>query len=253
MYNIIKIHHLKFILFVFVFLPSALFSQKVNQSLLESTKKYEIDFNKKNLIAAYSQAINAEPNNSSYYSRRSYLYFQLANEKYPPEKTSLDKAFEDINRAIQLDPDSAYYYNEKGFYLQYGNNDYISAIQTYTIGISKDSLFSECFHNRAHCKERLSDYRGAINDYTVLMHQFPNSSVLFEERASAYKQINQFSKALSDYDRAIILNPKDCHTFIYRGKLKIVMGDKNSACTDYSKAGELGCWEAYEIIKRECN
>jgi tetratricopeptide (TPR) repeat protein len=253
MYHIIKIHQLKFIVFVFLFLPSALFSQKVNQSLLESIKKYEIDFNKKNLIAAYSQAINAEPNNSSYYRGRSYLYFQLGNEKYPPEKTSLDKAFEDINRAIQLDPDSAYYYNEKGFYFQYGNYDYISAIQTYTIGITKDSLFSKCFYNRAHCKASLSDYRGAINDYTFLMHQFPNSSVLFEERASAYKQSNQFSKALSDYDKAIILNPTDCHLFIKRGKVKILINDKNSACTDYSKAGELGCWEAYEIIKRECN
>ncbi len=252
MQHINKIRYFKFVLIVFVFLPTAIFSQRVNQSLLESRRKYEIDGNIKNLIAAYSQAINTEPTISSYYRGRSFMYFKLHQVEYP-EKKYLEKAFEDINRAIQLDPDSASYYNEKGFYFQYGNYDYVSAIQTYTIGITKDSLFSKCFHNRAHCKELLNDYYGAINDYNLLIHQFPNSSLLFEERASAYKQSNQFSKSLSDYDKAIILNPTDCHLFIKRGKVKIILQDKSSACIDYSKAGELGCWEAYQIITRECN
>lgn len=252
MQHIIKIRDLKFFLFVFVFLPSALFSQKVNQSLLESIRKYEIDGNEKNLIAAYSQAINAEPTISSYYRGRSWMYFQLHQVEYP-EKKYLEKAFEDINRAIQLDPDSAYYYNEKGFYYEYGEYDYTSAIQTYTIGITKDSFCIKCFVNRAHCKDLLNDYRGAINDYSHLLNIYPKSYYLYERRASAYKQINQLSKALSDLDKAIMLNPSDCNLFIRRGKLKILMDDKNSACIDYSKAGELGCQVAYQIIKNECN
>ena len=38
-----------------------------------------------------------------------------------------------------------------------------------------------------------------------------------------------------------------------RGACKLILNDKESACLDLSKAGELGYRYAYEIMKKNCN
>jgi hypothetical protein len=40
---------------------------------------------------------------------------------------------------------------------------------------------------------------------------------------------------------------------MYRGIAKSVLKQKQSACLDFSKAGELGLQAAYEFIKSNCN
>ena len=38
-----------------------------------------------------------------------------------------------------------------------------------------------------------------------------------------------------------------------RGLLRFHFKDKQGACTDWSKAGELGCFEAYKQIQEHCD
>jgi len=38
-----------------------------------------------------------------------------------------------------------------------------------------------------------------------------------------------------------------------RGYAKYSLGDKDGACLDWSKAGELGYSDAYDAIKKYCN
>lgn len=58
--------------------------------------------------------------------------------------------------------------------------------------------------------------------------------------------------AITDYTRAIELNPNFSYAYCGRGLSKIVLNQKNSACFDFSKAGELGDVTAYEWIKKYC-
>jgi hypothetical protein len=41
--------------------------------------------------------------------------------------------------------------------------------------------------------------------------------------------------------------------FFYRGVSKYLLGDKDGACWDLSKAGELGYSKAYLAIREYCN
>ena len=41
--------------------------------------------------------------------------------------------------------------------------------------------------------------------------------------------------------------------YINRGLAKLGLGQKDSGCLDFSKAGELGYSEAYQSIKEYCN
>lgn len=41
--------------------------------------------------------------------------------------------------------------------------------------------------------------------------------------------------------------------YLLRGDIKILLKQKESACQDFSRAGELGIERAFERIKENCN
>ena len=59
--------------------------------------------------------------------------------------------------------------------------------------------------------------------------------------------------AISEYSKAIDIDPKFAIAYFYRGLVKLKLKQKNKACLDFSKAGELGYEMAYETINKSCN
>ena len=57
-------------------------------------------------------------------------------------------------------------------------------------------------------------------------------------------------KALLDYTKAIELSPSFAEAYYNRGLLFFALGKVNEGTRDLSKAGELGLYEAYSLIKR---
>ena len=43
------------------------------------------------------------------------------------------------------------------------------------------------------------------------------------------------------------------NAYYIRGFIKLELNNLNGACTDFSKAGELGIMDAYDAIKENCN
>jgi len=62
-----------------------------------------------------------------------------------------------------------------------------------------------------------------------------------------------YKGAIEDFNKAIELNPNDADAYYNRGDAKILLGQKDDGCLDYSKAAKLGYFQAYEQIKRYCN
>ena len=58
--------------------------------------------------------------------------------------------------------------------------------------------------------------------------------------------------AIEDNNKAIELNPDYALAYLNRGAAKYNLGDKNGGCLDFSKAGELGYEDAYDLIKKYC-
>jgi hypothetical protein len=56
-----------------------------------------------------------------------------------------------------------------------------------------------------------------------------------------------------DHNKSIRLNPKDGLNYFRSAITRQKFNQKDEACLDFSKAGELGVIEAYEIIKFYCN
>ncbi|MFZ1237505.1 MAG: tetratricopeptide repeat protein, partial [Prevotella sp.] len=61
---------------------------------------------------------------------------------------------------------------------------------------------------------------------------------------------DEHQKAIDDYSKAIDLDRSLAEAFFNRGLIKIKMGDKAEGIVDLSKAGELGIYDAYSVIKK---
>jgi hypothetical protein len=59
--------------------------------------------------------------------------------------------------------------------------------------------------------------------------------------------------ALEDFNFAVDFEPEMATNYAMRALIKYSLNDKNGACLDWSKAGELGYEKAYDEIKEKCN
>ena len=82
----------------------------------------------------------------------------------------------------------------------------------------------------------------------------------FAQTAETYykRGIDKFEKqdyrgAIADYTKRIELNSDYAEAYFNRGITKLILGQKDSECLDFSKAGELGYSKAYNLIRKYCN
>jgi tetratricopeptide (TPR) repeat protein len=126
---------------------------------------------KMSALESFTSAIALRPEFALAYAMRGTVYMELDRN---------DRAFTDVQRAIDLDPKDAFYYAMRG------------AI-----------IFGRCSKgNLPPCEQALKDIKNAIRLQ-------PNSSELYLMRAGVYLETNRNKEALEDLTRAINLNRKE--------------------------------------------
>jgi len=71
-------------------------------------------------------------------------------------------------------------------------------------------------------------------------------------RGEVYSDLNQYLSAAADYSKIIELEPDNGNAYYNRGICYAQVELKENACNDFYQAGELGFFEAYEVIKDYC-
>lgn len=110
----------------------------------------------------------------------------------------------------------------------------------------------EDYYNRGIEKGENGNYPGSIQDFSKAIELAPNNGDAYYNRGYSKFMLEDNRGAIQDFNKAIEFNPKYQNAYHCRGLAKISIGEKNSGCLDLSKAGELGCYESYEVIKIYC-
>lgn len=151
--------------------------------------------------------------------------------------------------------------------------DYKGAMEDFNKAIEYDSTHWHVYISRGDLKLELGDYRGALNDYNTAVRisgivDGDNEPFIYSifpfllNRAFAKLKLGDFKGVIEDCNKSIenyprnnknLLSNWEALSYYYRGFAKYNLGNSNSACIDWSKAGELGYMEAYEAIKEYCN
>lgn len=127
---------------------------------------------------------------------------------------------------------------EKGlFFNRTGQPD--KAIEAFTKAIELNPESAKAYNNRGAVWYLKKDYDRAILDYSAAISREPATSAFYINRAAAWYKKREFSKTLSDYDRAIELDPISASAYNNRGMTRYNIGDYDRAILDHSKAIEL--------------
>lgn len=166
-------------------------------------------------------------------------------------------------------------------------NDYKNALKDFSQLIEKNPKDVELYYRRAHIKTLVKDLRGALNDYEQILNLDSNEEKVYALKADIYYNLSEFENALTNYDLALNFqkndielliskantltqlkhyedaievynlvinhNPKDVDAYTNRGLAYFQLDKLIPACSDWSKAGELGFEGVYEFIKKYCN
>ena len=78
----------------------------------------------------------------------------------------------------------------------------------------------------------------------------PDFSYAFFNRGNVAAKLNDFKSAIVDYTQAINIDDRFAEAYFNRGLARLYTGNSEEGIADLSKAGELGMFQAYNVIKR---
>lgn len=200
----------------------------------------------------------------------------ITNEEAPLTEEQATKHFASIDEqtaAIVRTPNDVNkrFARSLDFYLV---QDFASAIEDLNQTLAIEDRFFPAYFNRALIRYKQLEYQkmekeydlknnsGEASgvkaiDYEIVKHDLdkvielaPDFVYAYYNRGNVLSILKDYRAAIVDYDRAIQLDPKFADAYFNRGLTHIFLGNNKQGIQDLSKAGELGLFSAYNIIKR---
>ena len=141
--------------------------------------------------------------------------------------------------------------------------DYTSAIDDITHAILMDSKLYFAYFCRANWRYKLLEYKRAMGehmesadfelmmrDYDYVINHQSDFSFAYYNKANMLCIQQDFKAAISYYTQAIQVDTDFAEAYFNRGLTYIFINEINKGIADLSKAGELGIYQAYNLISR---
>lgn len=163
----------------------------------------------------------------------------------------LDNALRDLNAAVGEDPELflAYFTRAVVRYKQL-------EVQKAQEGSSMETLLSAALGKSVPADQqaaghvRAMDYNAVRFDLDKTIALAPDFVFAYFNRANLAMKNNDFRSAIVDYDKAVSMKGDFAEAYYNRGLCYLSLGQKAKGVADLSKAGELGLYQAYNLIKR---
>ena len=188
--------------------------------------------------------------------------------------------FEDINRqtsgvAFNMDDNAddraashaaALHWFARGldFYLV---QDLVSAVADYSSAIAADGALWMAYFNRSVARYKqaqidngmedaeepemaVSTYQMCVADLNKVIDLAPDFTQAYYNLGNVHSMLHDYEASIADYTEAIRLDPTLAEAYYNRGLTRLFIGQNSEGVADLSKAGELGLYTAYNLIKR---
>jgi tetratricopeptide (TPR) repeat protein len=153
-------------------------------------------------------------------------------------KRQPDRALQDYDQALQLNPlgYATLFYGRGAIYSARGETD--RAIAEFDEAIRLQPEFPEAFRNRGNALFDSGQFSRAIEDFDQALHFRPNYQAALQSRGDSYAARGQYDRAIEDYSKAIDLQPAPM-AFRNRGNAYRAKGDYEKALSDLNEAIRL--------------
>ena len=222
-------------------LPSVSEQLPSEKIIIESKSKAQIrqelkeihDIHEESLFPDFVGFAYTQRHNAPYDVPDAEKYFRYGVEAY--QRGDFDRAIQDYDKAIALNPDDAIAYYNRG--IAYGaKGDYARVIHDYDKAIALNPDLAEAYNNRGNAYRAKGDYGRAIQDYGKAIALNPDDAEAYYNRGNAYRAKGDYGRAIQDYGKAIALNPDYAEAYNNRGSAYGAKGDHGLAIQDFDKA-----------------
>lgn len=162
--------------------------------------------------AVYEQILAIQPTNAD----ALHLLGVVAAQMQDPRR-----AVELLGRAIELQPNVAAAYNNRGSALkELGRFD--AALADFERAVALDARYAQAHFNRGVVLHELQQPAAALASYAQAIAVKPDFAGAYYNRGIVLRELRQFEAALASYDRAIAIKPDYVEAWLNRGN---VLGD----------------------------
>jgi tetratricopeptide (TPR) repeat protein len=147
--------------------------------------------------------------------------------------------------------------------IAYGSiQNFDNAIDDLSICLQIDSTSSLAYWQRAVCQAKINEFNASegtnvdlksanvLGDLSDAIALAPQNAYLYYNRGNLYALRHDYQRAIADYSQALKLNQDLAEAWYNRGLAKIYAKHVDEGVEDLSKAGELGLYQAYSVIKK---
>jgi tetratricopeptide (TPR) repeat protein len=174
------------------------------------------------------------------YSNRALAYL---------DKRDYDRAIQDYDEAILLNPTSAAYYLDRGDAYYY-KEQHAKAIQDFDRSIQLDPAAPDAWWLRCRSRAIVNILNDALSDCSEALRLRPTHWGAYTSRGLAYLKLKQFDQAIADYDAALKLFTQIPDALYGRGIAKRTKGDTAGGDADIKAARAFSPTIAADMAKQ---
>lgn len=194
-------------------------------------------------IEGLSQTLEYNENNKEALFERA-LHYTLIKD--------FNSALSDLNRVLDLEPNFILGYFARGV-VRFKMVEFIRSVEDVSdtdISLNIGTGLKSPTKDKTKNQERFLDYDLIIRDYNKVEQLSPDFAYMYFNRGNLRATLKDFKAAISDYTKAILKEPEMAEAYFNRGLTYIYLGESSKGNQDLSKAGELGLYKAYNVLKR---
>jgi len=165
---------------------------------------------------------------------------------------NLNNALDDFNQVIKINPENVLALFNRA-YTRYKMVETIRIIESTTpnqqplqIGVSTPMATKQTQNQ----EKQILDYKLIVKDLEKVIEINPNFEFAHYNLGVIKAVMRNFEAAIEHFSLAINVNPEFAEAWFNRGLTNIYLENNADGTLDLSKAGELGIFKAYNVIKR---
>ena len=188
------------------------------------------------------QAVRLGPDHRRAHAARAIFWAGRAKSRFPSltesqKRRYREEALRSYDEAIRIDSTDPFLYNQRGWVRIDVGHD--RAMEDFDQAVRLEPDVANRYGNRAKASMRLGNSAQAIADYSEAIRLDPTDPYLYLARARAWASLGNDERALRDYDTRIRIEPGNPFAYVLRGKFLGDRGHSERAIRDYDEAIRL--------------